>query len=108
MTQGVAKLAELQQRLQNAALTDTSKVFNIARIDALELDNLMDIAVSTAHSALNRTESRGAHTREDYPKRDDENWLKHLLYFSDKAISYRAVNRKPKFVEAFEPKARVY
>ncbi|PRP61572.1 succinate dehydrogenase flavoprotein subunit, partial [Bacillus halotolerans] len=83
--------------------------FNTTRIEALELDNLMNTALATAHSAVVRTESRGAHSREDYPERDDENWLKHTLYFSDDhKISYREVNRKPKKVDAFPPKPRVY
>jgi len=108
MQKGLEKLSKLRERLQQAALRDTSKVFNTALTDALELDNLMLTAMATAVSALNRTESRGAHSREDYPKRDDENWIKHSLYFPDDHIDYRAVNRKPKFIDPFEPKERVY
>ena len=102
------KLEELKQRLQHAALTDTSNVFNTSRIEALELDNLMATAVATALSALTRTESRGAHSREDYPDRNDAEWLKHSLYFPEHRITFREVNRKPMTVEPFEPIARVY
>ncbi len=70
----------MQERLNRGVLTDHSQVFNRARIEALELDNLMEVAIASAISALTREESRGAHSREDFPKRDDKNWLKHLLY----------------------------
>jgi succinate dehydrogenase / fumarate reductase, flavoprotein subunit len=109
MQEGVAKLAELRARLQQAALTDRSQVFNTARIEALELDNLMEVAYASAVSALTRQESRGAHSREDYPKRDDKNWLKHLLYFSQGAqVAFRAVNRQPLTVEPMQLKERTY
>ncbi|MBX3709507.1 MAG: succinate dehydrogenase flavoprotein subunit [Gammaproteobacteria bacterium] len=108
MVEGLKKLEKLRERLKHAALTDRSNVFNTARIQALELDNLMDVAYVTAVSALTRKESRGAHSREDYPKRDDKNWLKHLLCFSDGEINYRPVNMKPQTVNPFEPTERVY
>lgn len=108
MAAGVKKLKELRERLAKAALTDKSKIFNTARVEALELDNLMDVAIATAFSALAREESRGAHSREDFPKRDDANWLKHTLYFPNDDIRYRAVNMKPLTVPPFEPKERVY
>jgi len=108
MQEGVNKLKELQERLSRAALTDTSKVFNMARFEAFELDNLMDVARATALSALTRKESRGAHSREDYPKRDDENWMKHLLYFEDQRIAYRDTNMTPEFVDTLQPQERVY
>ena len=109
MRQGIEKLKSLRERLSKAVLEDKSKTFNTARIEALELDNLMAVAIATAVSAETREESRGAHSREDFPKRDDKNWLKHTLYFSDDdTVKFRAVNNKPKTVDTFEPKERVY
>ncbi len=109
MANGLLKLQELRNRLESAFLTDKNKVFNTQLVEVLELDNLMATAYATAKSALARTESRGAHSREDYPDRDDANWIKHTLYFdSGEQIDYRAVNRSPKYVEPFEPKERVY
>lgn len=109
MEEGLHKLNKLRERLQHAKLGDKSSVFNTDRIFALELDNLMETACATAYSALNRTESRGAHSREDYPDRDDKNWIKHVLYFAqDHKIDYRGVNMSPQHVETFEPIERVY
>jgi len=109
MTQGILRLQALRDRLATASLMDKSHVFNTERVTALELDNLMATACATAESALARTESRGAHSREDFPKRDDENWIKHTLYFEEKdRIDYRPVNQSPKYVEPLEPKERVY
>ncbi|GGI88933.1 succinate dehydrogenase flavoprotein subunit [Legionella impletisoli] len=109
MEKGLERLQKLRDRLKDAKLEDKSEVFNTERVTALELDNLMATAYATAKSALARTESRGAHSREDYPKRDDANWIKHTLYLAeDDEIDYRPVNTKPQFVEPFEPKERVY
>ena len=108
MEEGVKKLKVLQERLKKVALTDTSTVFNTARIEALELDNIMLVALATAVSAEARKESRGAHSRHDFPDRDDANWLKHTIYQADGNINYRAVNMKPLNVDPFEPKERVY
>jgi succinate dehydrogenase / fumarate reductase flavoprotein subunit len=108
MESGIKKLKALRERLQAVTLTDHSQVFNVARIEAFELDNLMDVALATAISANARKESRGAHAREDFPDRNDEQWLKHILYFSDDTIGYRPVNMAPLTVDAFPPKARTY
>lgn len=95
MKTGLQKLGELRERLQKAALTDRSKAYNTARIEALELDNLLEVAYATAASAFRRTESRGAHSRIDYPDRNDENWHKHSILFRDGRVGKRAVNMSP-------------
>lgn len=109
MQEGVKQLSDLRARIDKAYLPDKSNAFNTARVEALELDNLMEVAESTAIAALERKESRGAHSRYDYPERDDVNWLKHSLYFpADKTLGKRSVNFKPKTVDTFEPKIRTY
>ncbi len=109
MREGIRKLAELRERIANIALTDKSNAFNTARIEALELENLFEVAEATAIAAEARTESRGAHARDDFQERDDENWLCHSLYTpGSKSVSKRAVNFSPKTVEKFEPKVRTY
>ena len=99
MQEGLKQLQVLAEKLQDAALADTSKVFNTARVEALELDNLMSVALATAASAENRKESRGAHSREDYTERDDANWWKHSLYFADGQFASRPVNMETKYVD---------
>ncbi len=109
LDEGVKRVLELEQRLRDAVLRDHSRIFNTARIDALELENLMDVSIATVVSAAARKESRGAHSRLDYPKRDDENWLKHTLCFQDgHRLDYKPVRMKPLSVEPFPPKERVY
>ena len=108
MLQGVKALKDIQSRVAHVHLQDKSEVFNTARVEAFELDNLMSVAMATAVSALERKESRGAHSREDYPKRDDQNWLKHTIVDGSDKVRGRPVNMKPSTVEAFPPKDRVY
>ena len=109
MDAGVVKVNELRERIAQAHLGDKTSSVNTARVEALELDNLLETAEATAMSAQVRTESRGAHSREDYPDRDDENWLAHSLFNTEtKSVSKRAVNFAPKQVKAFQPKARTY
>lgn len=109
MKEGLTELKEIRERLNNARLDDTSQEFNTQRVECLELDNLMETAYSTAVSASIRTESRGAHSRADYPDRDDENWLAHTVYRpADESVVKRSVNLEPKLREAFPPKARTY
>ncbi len=102
MKNAMTKLDELHQRLQHAAVKDQSEVFNYEMIEAFELDNLYLVARATAVLANNRTESRGAHARYDYPKRDDNNWRKHSLYFIEDKIAYREVNTAPIHVAPVE------
>ena len=109
LDQGVVKVLKLRERLQNARLRDHSKVFNTARIEAFETENLMEVALATVVSAAARHESRGAHSRMDYPERDDLQWLKHTLYSRDaQRLDYKPVRMKPLTVDSFPPKKRVY
>lgn len=108
MQDGLAKLQSVQQQAQNLALHDYSKTFNTELIEALEIDNILKTALATARSAILRTESRGAHVREDFPARDDQNWLKHILIFADNTVSYRPVNLHPETVNSINPTVRVY
>ena len=102
-------VAELDERVKRSAIKDRSRTFNTARVEALELDNLIETAKATVISAEARRESRGAQARSDYPNRDDANWLKHTLWYRDgNRLDYKPVNLKPVSVEAFPPKARIY
>jgi len=109
LKEGVKKIHDIAERSERLKISDTSNVFNTARIDALELKNLIEVAKATIESAHAREESRGAHCRSDFEDRNDEQWLKHTLYYSQtNTIGYRPVNLKPLTVETFPLKKRVY
>lgn len=109
MAEGVEKMIEVEQRLSDVRLRDHSATFNTARVEALELENLVDVALATVSSALVRKESRGAHARVDFPDRDDENWLKHTLFFREgRKIDFKPVQMQPLTVDPFPPKKRIY
>ncbi len=109
LREGLEKITRLEQRMADVRISDHSKVFNTARIEALELENLMEVALATIASALERQESRGAHSRIDFPERDDVNWLRHSLYHkATRTVDYKPVRMKPLTVESFPPKPRTY
>lgn len=109
LKKGIDEINTIAKQSENSFIKDKSKVFNTARIEALELDNLIEVAMATIHSANARTESRGAHCRDDFTERDDTNWLKHTLYLrQNNEVSFKPVNLKPLTVDSFEPKKRIY
>ena len=109
LNEGVTQMEEIADRCDNVYFKDKSKVWNTARIEALELANMKEVALATTKSAANRTESRGAHALADYPERDDDNWLRHTLWFSeDRRLEYKPVQMKPLTVDSFPPKARTF
>jgi succinate dehydrogenase / fumarate reductase flavoprotein subunit len=109
LADGLRKVSALAERLADVRLRDHSRLFNTARIEAMELENLMDCALATVAAALVRQESRGAHTRIDYPQRDDVHWLRHSLYHRDtRSVDSKPVRTRPMTVDSFPPKERVY
>jgi succinate dehydrogenase / fumarate reductase flavoprotein subunit len=109
LADGVKKMLAVSERVKHTYIQDKSKVFNTARVEALELDNLVEVAVATMISAEARKESRGAHDRSDHHQRDDVNWMKHTLWYKEgNRLDYKPVKLKPLTVDSFEPKARVY
>ena len=106
---GVEKIKQVAQRVERMEIKDRSKVFNTARVEALEIQNLIEVALASLISAEARKESRGAHDRADFHKRDDVNWLKHSLWYKDgNRLAYKPVHLKPLTAETFEPKERTY
>lgn len=106
---GVAQIKQVAARVAQTEIQDKSRVFNTARVEALELDNLIEVAQATMIAAQARQESRGAHARDDFTARDDVNWLKHSLYFRENyRLDYKPVRLKPLTVDSFPLKARVY
>ncbi|MBU3543147.1 MAG: succinate dehydrogenase flavoprotein subunit [Burkholderiaceae bacterium] len=109
MDSGVAKMNEITERAKSIHLKDKSKVFNTARVEALELANLVEAANATMVSAAARRESRGAHAHNDHPNRDDQNWMKHTLWFSEgNRLDYKPVKMTPLTVESIPPKVRTF
>jgi succinate dehydrogenase / fumarate reductase flavoprotein subunit len=109
LAEGVRKIKETAERATRLQIGDKSKVFNTARVEALELENLIEVAVATLVSAEARNESRGAHDRADHHQRDDVNWLKHSLWYKEGSrLDYKPVHMKPLTVESIAPKVRSY
>jgi succinate dehydrogenase / fumarate reductase flavoprotein subunit len=106
MDEAVTEIQKLREEFKEIAVQDRGAGFNAEILEIMELENLLDLSLITAGSAANRTESRGAHSREDFPDRDDDKWLKHTLAGLDgNAVS---IDYKPVDVSIWKPKPRVY
>ncbi len=109
LKEGVDKILTLAERIKKTEIKDKSRVWNTARLEALELDNLIEVAKATLISAEARKESRGAHASDDHPDRHDEEWMKHTLFHPENnSLSYKPVHTQPLTVEYIEPAKRVY
>jgi len=109
LVEGVKKLKVIAERVGRTFIQDKSKVFNTARVEALEVENLIEAAMATIVSAEARKESRGAQARADFPERDDKNWMKHTLWYKEgNRLDYKPVHLRPLSVETMEPKVRTY
>jgi succinate dehydrogenase / fumarate reductase flavoprotein subunit len=109
LQEGVAKMKEIAERSKRTFIADKSKVYNTARVEALELENLVETALSTIVCAEARKESRGAQARADFPERDDKNWMKHTLWYKEgNRLEYKPVHTRPLTVPTMEPKVRTY
>jgi len=106
MEGAIDRILELKEKYKHVKVSDTGRIFNTELLNAWEFGNLLDIAEVVAMSALNRTESRGGHAREDYPERDDQNWLKHTLI--RRTNGKLEISYKPVVITKHQPKARVY
>ena len=107
LKEGCEKIKEIQERYNNISIEDKSKIFNTDLMEAIELKNLIDSADTTIRCALNRTESRGAHSREDYPDRDDVNWLKHS-FITKSDSGEPEITYKPVVIGKYKPMERKY
>jgi succinate dehydrogenase / fumarate reductase flavoprotein subunit len=106
LERAIEKIQQLRQRFCHVKLTDKGKIFNTEMTNTWELGNMLDLALVTAVAAKARTESRGAHARDDYPKRNDAEWLKHsLAHLQDGNVT---LNYKPVVITKYQPKERVY
>jgi len=109
LIEGVKNMRSIAERAERVFIGDKSKVFNTARVEAMELENLVETAMATVVSAEARKESRGAHARSDFPERDDKNWMKHTLWFKERnRLDYKPVHLRPLSVETMQPKVRTY
>jgi succinate dehydrogenase / fumarate reductase, flavoprotein subunit len=109
LQKGVDKVKEIAERSKRTFIADKSKVYNTARVEAFELDNLIETALATIVSAEARKESRGAQARADFPERDDKNWMKHTLWYKEgNRLEYKPVHLRPLTVPTMEPKVRTY